>query len=132
MLNSISVMGRLTSEPNRKIVHGVNGDQPCAEFTIANKADYGDHTNFIRCEAWRRTADFVSQYFHKGELVCVNGSLTQKNGFVNGEQRSFYTINVNSIYFTSSRSREDSQETPVDYGNQDTPIEYEAEDLPWD
>ena len=129
MLNSISVMGRLTSEPNRKIVHTVKGEQPCAEFAIANKDDYGDHTNFIRCEAWRRTADFVSQYVHKGMLVTINGKLKQNNGFVNGEQRSFITIQVENIYLPPKR---DSQEIPIDYDNQETPIEYEDEDLPWD
>ena len=29
--------------------------------------------------AWRQTAEFVSRYFNKGKLICVEGSLRNNN-----------------------------------------------------
>lgn len=128
MLNSISITGRITTDPNKKMVASPKGEQPCTEFGLANDADYGDYTNFFWCEAWRKTADFISQYGRKGMLVTINGKLRQKNGFVNGEKRSFIAIQVDNIYLPPKR---DSQETPH-YDNEDSQVVYEDDDLPWD
>lgn len=35
--------------------------------------------DFISCVAWRQTAEFVSRYFNKGKLICVEGSLRNNN-----------------------------------------------------
>ena len=35
--------------------------------------------DFISCVAWRQTAEFVSKYFSKGKLICVEGSLRNNN-----------------------------------------------------
>lgn len=37
------------------------------------------NADFISCVAWRQTAEFVSKYFSKGKLICVEGSLRNNN-----------------------------------------------------
>lgn len=130
MLNSVQLMGRLTADPNRTIMHSVNGDVPKVSFTIACEEDYkkGDQrtTYFIRCTAWRRTADFISQYFHKGDLVAISGKLITWDSLKDAERRTVTEVSVTNIYFTSSGSSTRTDES------QEVPIDYDDQDLPWD
>ena len=128
MLNRVVLMGRLTADPNRTITHTGNGDIPKAVFTLAVEDDFkgstGRITHFIRCSCWRRTADFASAHFHKGDLVAISGRLNTWVDVKDGDKRTVTEVAVDNIYFTGSKSRaEDSQEVP---------IEYDDQDLPWD
>ena len=83
MLNTVIMMGRLTRDP---VLRYTNSDVPVASFTIAVDRDgKGAETDFIECVAWRKTAEFVQQYFSKGSLIVVVGRLqirewTDKDG----------------------------------------------------
>ena len=66
MLNHITIMGRLTRDPElRRTGSGV----AVASFTLAVDRDFGKNengereTDFIDCVAWRQTGEFVSKYF---------------------------------------------------------------------
>ncbi len=78
MLNHISLMGRLTADPDVAVVgSGISR----ASFTLAvnrdvkNKETGQYDSDFIDIVAWRGTADFVGKYFQKGQLVAVEGRL---------------------------------------------------------
>ena len=77
MLNKVILMGRLTRDPElRSTPNGVS----VASFTLAVDRDFAKQgeerkTDFINIVAWRNTADFVSKYFTKGQLVAVSGKL---------------------------------------------------------
>ena len=81
MLNHITIMGRMTRDPElRRTGNGV----PVASFTLAVDRDYKTddgvrETDFIDCVAWRGAAEFVSRYFGKGRMVCVSGRLQIRN-----------------------------------------------------
>ena len=69
MLNHITIMGRLTRDPElRRTGSGI----AVASFTVAVDRDFGGRdggekeTDFIDCVAWRQTGEFVSKYFTKG------------------------------------------------------------------
>lgn len=78
MLNRIVLIGRLTKDPESQ--YTPNGIA-VARFRIAvdrptKNAETGEkETDFIDIVAWRRTAEFVSQYLGKGRLVAVDGRL---------------------------------------------------------
>ena len=66
MLNHITIMGRLTSDPElRRTASGI----AVASFTLAVDRDFASkesgekETDFINCVAWRQTGEFVSKYF---------------------------------------------------------------------
>src|SRR5690242_15340237 len=78
MLNRIVLIGRLTKDPESK--YTPNGIA-VAQFRIAvdrptkNPETGEKETDFIDVVAWRRTAEFVTQYLTKGRLVAVEGRL---------------------------------------------------------
>lgn len=109
MLNRITLMGRLTADPD---VRAVKGDMNVATFTLACDRDGRDkETDFISCVAWRGTADFVSKYFSKGQAAVVDGRLqTRSYTDKDGKNRKTFDVVVNSIYFADSK-RKDSGTT---------------------
>lgn len=78
MLNRIVLIGRLTRDPESSYTPaGV----AIAKFGLAvdritkNQETGEREVDFINIVAWRRTADYVSQYCRKGYLVAVEGRL---------------------------------------------------------
>lgn len=107
MLNHITIMGRLTRDPELRYTQS---QTPVASFTLAVDRDFGSRdggdrqTDFIDCVAWRQTAEFVNKYFQKGSMAVVSGRLqirdwTDREG---GKRRSAEVV-VDNIYFGESR-----------------------------
>ena len=68
MLNKAILMGRLTRDPELRYTQS---NIPVVTFSIAVDRNYSNNggdrqTDFIDIVAWRRTAEFVSQWFTKG------------------------------------------------------------------
>lgn len=77
-MNKVILMGRLTADPElRQTQSGISS----CRFTIAVNRKYADkqsgerQADFISCVAWRQTAEFVTKYFTKGSMICVEGNL---------------------------------------------------------
>ena len=106
MLNSVIIMGRLTADPElRTTTSGLS----VTSFTVAVDRNYksGDErqTDFINCVAWRATADFVTRYFRKGQMIAVQGSLQVRNyEDKNGNKRTAYDVVADNISFCGSKS----------------------------
>ena len=122
MLNHITIMGRLTRDPElRTTQSGVS----VASFTAAVDRDFGGRdgserqTDFIDCVAWRQTGEFVSKYFHKGSMIVVSGRLqSRKWQDRDGNNRTNWEIVADNVYF--GESRRDSGENRGDsYGAYD-------------
>ena len=77
-MNKVIIMGRLTADPELRQTQ--SGIASC-RFTVAVNRRFADKTtgqrqaDFISCTAWRQTAEFVSRYFNKGSMICVEGTL---------------------------------------------------------
>ena len=81
MLNKVILMGRLTKEPE---LRHTQSNIPVASFTLAVDRGYkrdndAGNADFINIVAWRGTAEFVSKWFSKGQLVAVSGKLQVRN-----------------------------------------------------
>ena len=79
-MNKVLLIGRLTKAVEVKT--SANGT-PYAYFTIAVDRKFKDasgvrQTDFINCVAWRQTAQFIGQYFTKGQRIGVVGSITTR------------------------------------------------------
>ena len=76
MLNRVIIMGRLTADPELRQTQ--SGVATC-RFTVAVDRRAGQNgekqADFITVVAWRQTAEFVSKYFSKGRMICVEGDL---------------------------------------------------------
>lgn len=110
MLNHITIMGRLTRDPElRRTGSGV----AVASFTIACDRDFGQNgekeTDFIEVTAWRNTAEFVSKYFNKGRMAVVSGRLQiRKWEDKNGNKRNTAEVVADNVYFGDSKKEESS------------------------
>ena len=107
MLNHITIMGRLTRDPElRRTGSGV----AVASFTVAVDRDFGGRdggereTDFIDCVAWRQTGEFVSKYFTKGSMIVVSGRL-QIRGWTDkdGNKRRTAEVVADNVYFGESK-----------------------------
>lgn len=107
MLNKVILHGRLTADPELRQTQ--SGISSCS-FTVAversfNGADGEKQTDFIKCQAWRQTAEFVNRYFSKGSLIIVDGSLHNNNYTdSNGIKRYTFVVNADSVSFGGSKS----------------------------
>ena len=111
MLNHITIMGRLTRDPElRRTGSGV----AVASFTLAVDRDFGGRdggereTDFIDCVAWRQTGEFVSKYFTKGSMIVVSGRL-QIRGWTDkdGNKRRTAEVVADNVYFGESKRNSD-------------------------
>ena len=107
MLNHITIMGRLTRDPElRRTGSGI----AVASFTLAVDRDFGGRdggereTDFIDCVAWRQTGEFVSNYFTKGRMAVVSGRLQIRNWTdKDGNKRRSAEVVADNVYFGDSR-----------------------------
>lgn len=93
MINSVTLVGRLTKEPElRKTQTGLS----VMSFTVACDRDRKDAqgnkvTDYVNCVAWRQSADFLAQYAVKGSLVAVNGRIETRTYDKNDGTRGYAT-----------------------------------------
>ena len=83
MANTVVVTGRLTADP--EIRQTPKGDSVTTIGIAVPRKFSKDKTDFFDVVAWRKTAEFIGQYFAKGKWIEINGSIqsrvfTDKNG----------------------------------------------------
>ncbi len=126
MLNHITIMGRLTRDPEmRRTGSGV----AVTSFTIACDRDFGQNgekeTDFIDITTWRHTAEFVSKYFSKGRMAVVSGRLQiRKWEDKNGNKRNTAEVVADNVYFGDSKKDDASSygAAPSDSNASDFPV----------
>ena len=101
-INTAVIMGRLTADPELKTTaSGLS----VLSFSVAVERNYqkeGEEkaVDFINVVAWRKTAEFVSKYFHKGSMIAVEGSIqTRKYEDKDGNKRIAFEILANTVSF---------------------------------
>jgi len=102
MVNRAVVQGRFTADPEVKQVGGFS----MVEFTVAWSDKYKEREDkcFLRCKAWRGMADFVGQYFKKGQECVVEGKLMTEEWEKDGKKQSRTICNVEKVHFSGSKS----------------------------
>ena len=103
MLNHVTLMGRLTRDPEERYTAN---NTPVTSFTIAVDRDNDKkEVDFINCVAWRQTSNFVSTYFHKGDMIAVNGRLQVRSYIVErtGDKRETFDVVCDRVYFCGSK-----------------------------
>ncbi|MBQ6711361.1 MAG: single-stranded DNA-binding protein [Clostridia bacterium] len=110
MLNKAILMGRLVADPE---LRRTSTDKSVVTFTLAvnrNFARQGEQaqTDFIDIVAWGKTAEFVSRYFVKGQLVAVAGQIqTRTWEDKQGNKRKSVEVVAEEVHF--AEPKRDSQ-----------------------
>lgn len=113
MFNKAILIGRLTADPELK--QTPNGISVCS-FCVAvdrrfSGRDSERKTDFINITSWRQQAEFVSRYFHKGELIGLEGSIQTRNyEDKNGNKRTAVEVVTDNVFFVSGKSTGGSTE----------------------
>lgn len=111
MLNHITIMGRLTKDPE---LRRTNGGVPVVSFTLAVDRDFKEkngekETDFIDVVAWRSTAEFVEKFFVKGRMAVVAGRLQIRSWIDNGgNKRRNAEVVADNVYFGDSKRESDN------------------------
>ncbi len=115
-INNVTLMGRLTKDPELKnTLSGIS----VTSFALAVDRKYqpkdGEkQTDFIDCVAWRSTADFVCNHFHKGSMMAVEGEIqTRTYTDKEGNKRKATEILVENVSFCGSKNESGSTEPPA-------------------
>lgn len=136
MLNHITIMGRLTRDPELRYTQS---GTPVASFTLAVDRDFKGQSgereaDFIDCVAWRQTGEFVSKYFNKGSMAVVSGSLQIRDWQdKDGNKRRSAEVVTQNVYFADSKKKEGPRDEPNEAPNEPSEKfeELDPNDLPF-
>ena len=112
MLNSVNLIGRFTRDPELRSTP--SGVSTCS-FSIAvdrNFVRQGEErkADFINCVAWRQTAELISRFFKKGNLIALEGSIQTRNWDDNEGKRHYATeVVVDRVHFVESKSAREAR-----------------------
>lgn len=103
MVNSMILQGRLTADIQLK---HTQSDVPYTEFTTAWSEKYKDAETrcFLRCKAWRHTAEFLNRYFRKGQEIVIQGRLVTEQWETDGDKKSRTICLVDKVNFSGKKA----------------------------
>lgn len=108
-LNTATLCGHLTADVELK---QTQSGVPVCTFTLAINRPYNkdgkQETDFISCQAWRSTAEFIAKYFKKGSSLCIMGAIQTRTWTDNqGNKRYATEVVAEKAMFVDGKS--DSQ-----------------------
>lgn len=104
MLNKLLYQGRMVADPEVKQTQsGVS----FLEFTVAWSEKYKETETscFMRCKAWRNTAEFVGRWFRKGQEILIEGHMVTETWDKDGQKQSRTICNVEKVNFCGPASK---------------------------
>ena len=124
-MNKVMLVGRLVRDPNS---FNTSTGIKYVRFTIAVARSYNkEQTDFVPVVAWRQSADFVSNYLKKGDLVSVEGAFTSSTYKKDDEQMvTKYEVTVDRIQ--SLQSKRDAESYRSNETEALTNIKFEIDD----
>ena len=102
MINTVALTGRLTADPELK--HTSNGIAVVSFCVAVNRRFKDQQADFIDCEAWRQTAEFICKHFAKGQMIALSGSIVT-GGYTDrdGNKRKTFGVKVEEVSFCGSK-----------------------------
>lgn len=109
MLNHVTLMGRLTRDPELKNVGSAS--IPLCNFVIAVERDGGStnaekKVDYVSVSAWRKTAEFIARNFTKGKMIVIGGRLESSewtDGTGTKRARLSVVVNDREVYFADNK-----------------------------
>ena len=119
MVNQMILQGRLTRDIELK---RTTSDIAYTEFTVAWSEKYKESETkcFLRCKAWRSTAEFLSKYFSKGKEIAISGHMVTDEWEKDGQKQSRTICYVDKVHFCGGKSDSGSgtaQASEEDFAN---------------
>nr|DAD58485.1 MAG TPA: Single strand binding protein [Caudoviricetes sp.] len=131
MLNKAILNGRLTKTPELKQTN--SGKSVCG-FTIAvDRSRDREKTDFVPIVAWGKTAEFVNQWFGKGDLITIVGHIEVRSyDDKDGNKRTATEIIAEEVLFGGSKNTTNaSEKTAESEQGGFEEVEGDPDDLPF-
>ncbi len=115
-MNTVQLIGRLTKDPELRFTQ--NGKEVLS-FSLAVDRTYKGNdgkteVDFIRCQAWGKTAENIAKFLSKSSRVAVVGSIqVRKYTDKQNIKREFTEVVCNSVQFLDSAKSQNKQEKQV-------------------
>ncbi len=112
-INLVVLRGNLVKQP--QLEQTPTGKTYC-QFTLAVPRDYKNQDgiyepDFIRCTAWRHTAEFICNHFQKGSGIIVEGRLrVDTYDDVNGKRQWSTQVIVKQVDFGGNKQSQAKSE----------------------
>jgi single-strand DNA-binding protein len=102
-MNSINLIGNICNDIELK---KTNSGKFVVSINLAVKRPYTkDTTDFIPCQVWNQSAEYLGQYAHKGSKIGVSGKLTSRQyEDKNGNKRTVFEVVCDSVEICESKS----------------------------
>lgn len=138
MLNSVTLVGRLTKDPELRYTPN---NQAVATFSLAVNRNFKSQNgereaDFINCVIWRQQAENLANWAKKGALIGITGRI-QTRSYENQQGQRVYVTEVVADNFQLLESRKDRESEPSqgysqpDFGRQAEPMNILDSDLPF-
>lgn len=105
-MNNVVLKGRLVADPE---LRQTQSNISVTSFKIAvNKytgKDGEKSADFIECNAWRGTAEFISKYFTKGQEILIRGAIHNKEWTDKNNVKHYtYEVTAENAEFCGSKA----------------------------
>lgn len=112
-MNKVMLIGRLTKDAELRYTQSGTA---VASFTLAVDRQYkkGEdrQADFISCVAWQKTAEFISQYFHKGSKIALEGRLQVRSyDAQDGSKRWATEVIAEQVEFVDSKAKNENTDS---------------------
>ena len=112
-MNRVILIGNLVADPESRTTQ--SGLSQCT-FRIAVQRRFANQhgvreADFFTVICWRQTADFVTRYFTKGQMIAIEGDIRNNNyDDKHGVKHYSYTVNVNQVHFVGSKNEQSGEQ----------------------
>ena len=143
MLNSVTLVGRLTKDPELRYTQS---NQAVATFSLAVNRRFKNQNgerevDFINCVIWRQQAENLANWGKKGNLIGITGSIQTRN-YENQQGQRVYVTEVVADSFQllefnkqNNQGQSQSYNQQPDFGRneqmQSNPMDISDDDLPF-
>lgn len=141
-MNSCNFVGRLCADP--EVRRTQDGTAVCSYSLAVKRPGVKDTTDFIDFVTWRQSAEYLSQYGHKGDVVAATGALqprswTDKEG---NKRKAFEVVTTNVELLSSKKADGNTAQSNYQgkaqqqgyggYKQNYAAIDAQDADLPWE
>lgn len=108
-MNQANIVGRMTADAKKYAYQTKDGtNKAMIRFNVA--VGYGDNVDFIPVSAYGKTAEIVSKYAHKGDMIGVTGSITARTTRDrDGNYKNYFGVIASSVTLCGSKSADNQK-----------------------
>ncbi|GLH60862.1 single-stranded DNA-binding protein [Paulownia witches'-broom phytoplasma] len=105
MLNKVQLIGRISHDLEKQYINSNNEQIPKIDFQLA--VNNKEITQFIPCVAFRKQADNMKKYLHKGSKIYLEGFLSiQKYTNNEGQTKINTKVILQNVIFLDNKPQE--------------------------